>query len=291
MEHVLLGAIPTGDNECRFDYKALETAIKNVIKNHLGSEDIIMSAKTNKPSCRTFVVAKMARMVTATPTLFRSYHCLGYRPIDCPIWQAARATSAAPTFFMSMHIEVPSAGADFVDGGLGFNNPSELALEESKRIWQDSKTCCLVSIGTGRPGAVRLDVHNLEKDDRSQRGALQYIQNFVPGLSSMIDVWRKVNNVPTGGVALVKMAGVLSKLATDSEKAHQKLLGAAETTPFSYYRFNVERDVGDIGLEDHTKSEDIHALTAEYLADGDVHKKEMECVRKLLPDRTFSREY
>lgn len=36
------------------------------------------------------------------------------------IWQAARATSAAPTYFPRMNID----GIDFLDGGLGFNNPT-----------------------------------------------------------------------------------------------------------------------------------------------------------------------
>lgn len=38
---------------------------------------------------------------------------------DCTIWEAGRATSAAPTYFPSMNVD----GFDYVDGGLGFNNP------------------------------------------------------------------------------------------------------------------------------------------------------------------------
>jgi predicted acylesterase/phospholipase RssA len=38
------------------------------------------------------------------------------------IWQAARATSAAPTYFERLTV-----GDDqFVDGGLGYNNPVQL---------------------------------------------------------------------------------------------------------------------------------------------------------------------
>lgn len=36
------------------------------------------------------------------------------------MWQAARATSAAPAYFPRMNID----GIDFLDGGMGFNNPT-----------------------------------------------------------------------------------------------------------------------------------------------------------------------
>lgn len=39
---------------------------------------------------------------------------------DWYIWQAARATSAAPHYFDSVKID----GVSYVDGGLGYNNPS-----------------------------------------------------------------------------------------------------------------------------------------------------------------------
>jgi len=38
---------------------------------------------------------------------------------DWEIWEAARATSAAPAFFESFERD----GKRFVDGGVGFNNP------------------------------------------------------------------------------------------------------------------------------------------------------------------------
>jgi patatin-like phospholipase/acyl hydrolase len=37
---------------------------------------------------------------------------------DYKIWEAARATSAAPTYFRGIKL----GGVEYVDGGLGFNN-------------------------------------------------------------------------------------------------------------------------------------------------------------------------
>jgi hypothetical protein len=69
----------------------------------------------------------------------------------CRIWEAARATSAASTFFDS--IEIGPHHQTFVDGALGYNNPIRLLDRESNDLWPDSERI-FVSIGTGTaPGA------------------------------------------------------------------------------------------------------------------------------------------
>jgi predicted acylesterase/phospholipase RssA len=88
-----------------------------------------------------------------TPVLFRTYTT--DEAVDtlassgCTIWQAARATSAAATFFDPVEI----GRQRFIDGATGFNNPVEVVLEEATSIWPDatSRIHCIVSIGTGVP--------------------------------------------------------------------------------------------------------------------------------------------
>lgn len=46
---------------------------------------------------------------------------------NCAIWEAARATSAAATFFDPIQI----GRQKFVDGATGFNNPVEAVFEEA----------------------------------------------------------------------------------------------------------------------------------------------------------------
>jgi predicted acylesterase/phospholipase RssA len=62
------------------------------------------------------------------------------------IWQAARATSAASTFFEP--ITIGPNQQMFVDGALGFNNPIQLLERESRDLWPDEDRIFL-SIGTG----------------------------------------------------------------------------------------------------------------------------------------------
>jgi predicted acylesterase/phospholipase RssA len=80
---------------------------------------------------------------------FRSYESSRDVIDDCLIWEACRATSAAPTLFPPMMIGNPSIA--YVDGGLGYNNPIRPLMEEAAYIWPERKIGSIVSIGTGVP--------------------------------------------------------------------------------------------------------------------------------------------
>jgi len=80
---------------------------------------------------------------------FRSYESPWDVVDDCSIWQACRATSAAPTFFPPMEIGRPPIA--YVDGGLGYNTPIRALLDESSHIWPDKTIGCILSVGTGVP--------------------------------------------------------------------------------------------------------------------------------------------
>ena len=63
------------------------------------------------------------------------------------IWEVARATSAAPTYFKEMKI-----GNDrYMDGGLGANNPSGIAWNNARQVSRtpDHRIAMMISIGTG----------------------------------------------------------------------------------------------------------------------------------------------
>ena len=66
--------------------------------------------------------------------------------MQCSVVQAARATTAAPTFFAPASIGLNK----YIDGGIGYNNPAEQAILEARRIWPSRPIGCLVSLGTGK---------------------------------------------------------------------------------------------------------------------------------------------
>lgn len=286
VDQVLAGHIPTGDDQCRFDYNILESFIKNIIKEKLGDESCAMNAIPNTAKhCSTFVVAKTAANINAPPTIFRTYRGAQVQPSKCALWQAARATSAAPTFFKSILVEPPRPAIEYVDGGMGYNNPSELALIEARRIWPNGTRFGLISIGTGRPKANAIQLSEAaEADPDSQRTIFEDIKSYLPNIVSRI--WDKAENAALGVKSLIGMASALAKLATDSEAVHQRVQRASRSSEkekqFPYFRFNVPRDIGDIGLGDWQRSSDMAAHTENYMRESEIEEQRDHCVKFLL---------
>jgi predicted acylesterase/phospholipase RssA len=274
VDQLLAGHIPVGDDCCRFDYNILERVIKRIIHTKLGDEK----------TCRTFVVAKTIADVNAPPTIFRTYHGRRIRPSECALWQAARATSAAPTFFKPMSIDRPRPPITYVDGGMGHNNPSEVALDEALRIWPSCTQFGLVSIGTGRTRANSiLFTEAAETNPLVQKSLFDDIKSYIP---TAFTPGSDTANSITGMKALIGIARVLSQLAHDSEGIHQRVQRSLRSTQVHkqryYFRFNVSRDVGDIGLGDWNKSDEMAAHTSNYTKEYEVEERLDRCVEFLL---------
>lgn len=62
---------------------------------------------------------------------------------ECELWQAGRATGAAPSYLDPIEM----GGHKFVDGGMKANNPTMIALEEARRLFPGRKIGCIVSLG------------------------------------------------------------------------------------------------------------------------------------------------
>ena len=85
--------------------------------------------------------------------LFRTYQSHETHS-NCKIWEAARATSAAPTFFKRIEI---GRKQPFIDGGLGRNNPSLVVLDEARAQFGARRNIgCFVSIGTGQTEVINI---------------------------------------------------------------------------------------------------------------------------------------
>ena len=275
VDQVLAGHIPEGDDRCRFDYNILESFIKKIIQEKLGDANCAMNAIPNTVKhCATFVIAKTAANLDALPTIFRTYRGTQVQPNKCALWQAARATSAAPTFFKSIFIEPPRPAIEYVDGGIGHNNPSELALTEARRIWPNYTQFGLVSIGTGRPKANAMQPSEAVKTGvDAQRSIFEDIKSYFPNIVGQ--TWNNANNAAPGVKALIEMTGSLTRLVTNSEDVHQRVqqVSSKNEKQYPYFRFNVPRDVGDIELGDWEKSSNIAAYTQNYMQEFDIEKR------------------
>jgi patatin-like phospholipase/acyl hydrolase len=223
----------------------------------------------------------MAGFVNAQPTIFRSYSSQGPgggAASTCAIWEAARATSAAPTYFKPMEIKHPEPML-YVDGGFGgYNNPSLLARQEAQMLWPSrNESWCMVSIGTGIQPRISLLPAERKVEDLNAvtwKTMVNYL-DILPG-------WKKAKNTPSGIAALVQIANALSKMATDTSKVDEQLFtDSMMDESFEYFRFDVARDASDIGLADWKKSKDLTAITMEYLGQSRISAEKMKCASLL----------
>ncbi|GKT52042.1 calcium-independent phospholipase A2-gamma [Colletotrichum spaethianum] len=110
--------------------------------------------------CPSAVLAITKDNVDAPPTLLTTYDTSeGFR--GCSIWEVARATSAATTFFKP--IRVGRDEIEFVDAGFGYNNPCEILVNEAQKQFPSHTRLQVLSIGTGLGdvvsiGKTRMDI-------------------------------------------------------------------------------------------------------------------------------------
>ena len=190
-----------------------------------------------------------------------------------PIWQVARATSAAPTYFRPIKIERGNmrGSVTFKDGGFGSNNPSEEAYNDiiDKHGGRSQSMGPFVSIGTGIPP------FNLFSEKKG---------NF--------------NNAITNFTAAVKLpsrtVGVdqrMERLSVHDNKEH-----------FPYFRFDGGERLGEVALDEWKSHrftrltgkdknpgsitlEKIFVATAAYLAEPMVQRRLTECAKILVRRR------
>ena len=161
----------------------------------------------------------------------RSYRIPGDPIDDCPIWQACRATSAAPTIFPPMRTGKSNEQIAYVDGGLGKNNPTLELIDEAKTLWQDKRDIgCIVSVGTG--------------------------------MMPMVDVGQNAK-------ALVES---LAAMATDTQEVAKtvksEMIRAYGSDQKVYHRFNVDRGLDKIGLEEWKEFSAVKVATQNYILEN-----------------------
>ena len=134
--------------------------------------------------------------IDALPTLFRTYDKSDSLK-DCAVWEVARATSAATTFFKS--IKCGRDEVEFIDAGFGYNNPCEILLREAQSIFTGAEFGCILSIGTGIGGVVSVGATRKSILDalKAMATSSQKVAHRLDELYSNGDVYYRFN-VPRG---------------------------------------------------------------------------------------------
>eukprot|EP01080_Neovahlkampfia_damariscottae_P000581 gene581-8091_t len=133
-----------------YDISRLEKHMKELY----GSDEELYSF----PEKKMFVIsATQGKKGPPKPFLLKNYvKNENEEKFNCKIWEAARATSAAPTYFSPIHVNgVTFIGKKkkidltfMIDGGVVYLNPTEIAYRESCALWPN-RDLCIVSLGTG----------------------------------------------------------------------------------------------------------------------------------------------
>ena len=246
----------------KYSAKRLEEKLKMIIED---SETPLRDRR--KDHCRTFVVAKRY-LTVGDRALFKSYRIDGTE-IKCSVMQAARATSAAPTYFPPQDIDMNK----YIDGGIGYNNPSMEAIREAGRIWPSRRIGCLVSIGTGL-----MESFSAENRSREQMGRV---------------VGKVVKTLAPGKAEELTVAEYCTEIATDCQAVHQDVLDHPAVEKYGtkrrYYRFNVMTGLQNIALDEHMKLPMISERTEAYLSDPDQRRLLSDCVSLLSsPEELFA---
>ncbi|RPA85840.1 hypothetical protein BJ508DRAFT_168366 [Ascobolus immersus RN42] len=135
----------------KFNTAEFEKVIKSVIARSRFQNADASFQEDEDPKCKVFVC--VTRAENSTRAVLRNYKpTLGIEasPIECKIWEACRATSAATMYFDP--VAIGQFGEKYVDGGAGRNNPVYAVYDEAKLIFPNAveRIQCLISIGTGQ---------------------------------------------------------------------------------------------------------------------------------------------
>ncbi|NXC43933.1 PLPL8 phospholipase, partial [Penelope pileata] len=147
-QNVILGTVKMGWSHAFYDSDIWE----KMLKERMGSNLMIETARNSRCPKVAAVSTIVNRGTPLKAFVFRNYnHFPGVKShyiggCQYKLWQAIRASSAAPGYFQEYVL-----GDDLhQDGGLLLNNPSALAVHECKCLWPNVPLQCLVSLGTGR---------------------------------------------------------------------------------------------------------------------------------------------
>lgn len=163
---------------------------------------------------------------------------------DFPMAKVARATSAAPTYFEPLKLEVDKSSSPyhaFIDGGVFANNPAMCAYAEVKSIYPNDTDVLLVSIGTGELA------RRLPYEDIKNWGMAQWAQPILDvvfdGISDTVDYQLK------------------------------QLLSTTEDGNKRYYRFQTDKLAAN-NLIDDTNPKNIQSL--KILAEKIIQEQESD---------------
>ncbi|KAM0153993.1 hypothetical protein ACHAQE_007413 [Botrytis cinerea] len=146
----------------------------------------------------------------------------------------------APRFFQGIFVEEDGIDEEFVDAGLGCNNPIQQLIAEAKSEFDPTRpVACILSIGAGITKAL--------------------------GFTRLKSLVEKV--------APMSFVNVLMGMAISTEKEAAEMEKKYKDIPGVYHRLNIGRDVGDTGLEEWKELGQVNSHTKAYLRKDGISRQ------------------
>ena len=235
-------------HEQLFDSARLEEAIQEIVKSKTGDKNAPLLDPLDSECCKVAVFTLNQYNIGHTePEILRTYNVKGLisdETTSWTIWEAARATSAAPTFFRPLTRGTPPHAVDWYDAGMGFNNPAYIVRSEAGRIWGrygsmnwQEKIGLFFSLGTGVPKILRMSRGGIGQQLSARvRMPLQIVEH-------------------------------MKQMVTDTQRVANNMndeFGSIHG-PQTYFRFNVEQELSEVELFDYEKGDQIRMDTKSYM--------------------------
>ncbi|KAH8833221.1 hypothetical protein DL96DRAFT_1552220 [Flagelloscypha sp. PMI_526] len=159
-----------------------EEALKSMVERHSEEGRNSRMIGDNDSACKTH------------PRLFRNYRTRANASPDCPIYQAARATTALPEVFNPIFVGQELLGETFSSGELRWINPAdELTREVSSAFDATRHISCIVSIGSGHPQHLSLLNDRADIFRRLANDCEKLADDLERRFVNMPDVYRRIN--------------------------------------------------------------------------------------------------
>jgi predicted acylesterase/phospholipase RssA/GrpB-like predicted nucleotidyltransferase (UPF0157 family) len=142
--------------EAKYSAIGLETILQENSTDEEGKLMPLLNPDPERSWPKVFVVAAEEKQGKSKNAPFKKRLLRSYEPprrsdapTGCSLWEAARATAAAPTRFPPAILGPKGEQRRFLDGGLMANNPVQVALEEAQELWPNRKVGIILSLGCG----------------------------------------------------------------------------------------------------------------------------------------------
>jgi predicted acylesterase/phospholipase RssA len=215
-----------------YNATTLEAAVQEIVGQHTDS-DLMIHPETDVKRGKAFVCAVEASNQAAAQR-FRAYEC-GDGDVewlkDCKIWEAARATTAAPVYFKDITLRRGEFEKRYVDAAIGYNNPTEVLLDEAARVfYRTRKLGAVVSLGTGTRSRSLVSPQEV--------GHITYA---------------------------IGAAKTMKDVTVDTEAVHRRVQNIFKDVTSTYFRFNLPDGAAKVKLNGYKQMGMLKEMTASYL--------------------------